>query len=197
MRRSDGKGRYVRNPTFRQQSISLMQPGAGETCRRGKSQMLQYVCVCVRFILCILHYNDTDTVWLCRCHFKMWCSMNFPEGIEMLDRETQAQKKKWGWLESFSNWNQSCVCLTRFFTNDKDSCVTRSPSLFDAGLVVRKTLVHGEYLATKTHIERTQCFHLCLEGPAALALMNWRGGSWSPTLTAMASLYRVRHLRIS
>lgn len=63
MQRCDGKGRYVKNPTFRLRSISLMQCGAAETCFRGKSQMLQNVCV----LLHILHYNDTDTVAFCRC----------------------------------------------------------------------------------------------------------------------------------
>lgn len=40
---------------------SLMQ--SGKTCSRRKSQMLLHVYVPARFILCILHYNDIDTVW--------------------------------------------------------------------------------------------------------------------------------------
>lgn len=45
MQGSDGKGRYVRNPAFRQRSISLMQPGAGVEENPRCYSMCVYACV--------------------------------------------------------------------------------------------------------------------------------------------------------
>lgn len=86
-----------------------------------------------------------------------------------------------------SEWNQSSVCLT-FSRSPALSLMTKTHVSFDVGLVLGKTLVRGDI----GNENPTPCFDLCLEGPAALALMNWRGGCWSPTPTAMASPYRVR-----
>lgn len=48
--------------------------------------------------------------------------------------------------------------------------------------------VGNEYPRT----EHSSQFDLCLQGPTALALMNWRGGFCYPTPTTTASPYRVR-----
>lgn len=48
--------------------------------------------------------------------------------------------------------------------------------------------VGNEYPRT----EHSSQFDLCLQGPTALALMNWRGGFCYPTPTTTESPYRVR-----
>ncbi len=80
------------------------------------------------------------------------------------------------------------------FSDDKDRCVTRTLSLLGLGLV-RKTLVRSD-IRNGCHILNT-VLDLCLKGLTALASVNWRGGSWYPTPTTMASLYRVRQTSLN
>lgn len=152
MQLSDGKGRYVRNPPFRQRSISLMQPGAGRSWGRRKSQMLQYVCVC----LCASSCASYTIVTLILCSFAdvtFRCdALDFPEGIETLNGETEAQKKsEAGWRVIFRLKSELRLSDSFLFSNDKDTCVTRSLSLFDAELVMKKSLVHSGYWGWKTN----------------------------------------------
>lgn len=79
MEPSDGKGRYDRNPVLdcaptETDTIWLrINPGCYSTehvgeCLRVCVRVCMCVCVCADSVLCILHYNDTDTARLCRWH---------------------------------------------------------------------------------------------------------------------------------
>lgn len=101
--------------------------------------------------------------------------------------------------ESFSDWNQYeiralSVCLTLSLAPFLPLLMIKTDVSPDccACLMLswRENIsdVGNEYPRT----EHSSQFDLCLQGPTALALMNWRGGFCYPTPTTTASPYRVR-----
>lgn len=101
--------------------------------------------------------------------------------------------------ESFSDWNQYeiralSVCLTLSLAPFLPLLMIKTDVSPDccACLMLswRENIsdVGNEYPRT----EHSSQFDLCLQGPTALALMNWRGGFCYPTPTTTESPYRVR-----
>ena len=208
MQRCDGKGRYVRNPTFRRRSIrgwcnlGLHRPTYGENPRCYGVRVRVCVCACV----CVSSCASYTITTLILCDFAdvtfRWDAMDLPEGMR-LTQERKSESGRRIILRLKSVWNQSSVCLSVW--------LSLSCSLFPPLLMIKTDVspdccaclmlswrenisdVGNEYPRT----EHSSQFDLCLQGPTALASMNWRGGSCYPTPTTTASPYRVRRMASS